>query len=91
VGIDPETRYHSSTIRLAPSDRIILYSDGILDERNASGEPFGNVRLEQALAPSRGCDADIVEIFKAIARFADGAPPSDDATAASIEYLGSAE
>ncbi len=88
AGIDPGTLYFSQTIRLAPGDRIILYSDGILDERNAGGEPFGIARLENALRPCRGCDADIVEIFKAIARFAEGAPPSDDATAASIEYLG---
>jgi len=91
AGIDPETHYHSTSIRLSPGDRIILYSDGILDERNHIGEPFGNARLEQALRPSRGCDSDIVEIFKAIARFAEGAPPSDDATAASVEYLGCAD
>ncbi len=88
AGIDPDTAYHSSQVRLSPGDRIILYSDGILDERNPSGEPFGIARLEQALKACQGCDADVVEIFKAIARFAEGAPPSDDATAASVEYLG---
>ena len=91
AGIDPETVYHSSTIKLVPGDRIILYSDGILDERNNASEPFGNTRLEHALQPCRGCDSDVIEIFKAIARFADGAPPSDDATAASVEYLGSSD
>lgn len=88
AGIDPDTVYRASTIRLAPGDRIVLYSDGILDERNPAGEPFGVDRLEFALRNCRGCDADVIEIFKAIAKFAEGAPPSDDATAASIEFLG---
>lgn len=88
VGIDPDARYEVSRVRLSPGDRVVLYSDGVIDERNPAGEPFGQERLERALAASRNCDADVIEIFKAVARFAEGAPPTDDATAASIEYLG---
>lgn len=88
VGIDLATRYHAARLRLAPGDRIVLYSDGVIDERNPAGEPFGQDRLARALSNARNCDADVIEIFKAIARFAEGAPPTDDATAASIEHLG---
>lgn len=88
TGIDPDTVYTASSLLLAPGDRIILYSDGVPDERNPAGEAFGPARLEQALRNSATCDADIVEVFRAVARFAEGAPPSDDATAASIEFIG---
>lgn len=91
VGIDPGTRYDVSRLAIAPGDRIVLYSDGVIDERNPAGDPFGQERLEQALRTARNCDADVIEIFKAVARFAEGAPPTDDATAASIEYLGAGE
>jgi len=88
TGIDPDTVYTASSLLLAPGDRIILYSDGVPDERNPAGEAFGSARLEQALRNSATCDTDIVEVFRAVARFAEGAPPSDDATAASIEFIG---
>ena len=46
-------------LTLAPGDFLFLYSSGVVDARNANGEPFGFTRLERALtdAGERGMQA----------------------------------
>src|SRR5262249_557421 len=38
---------------LAQGDLVVLYSDGVLEARNPSGEPFGPERLEAAVLAAR--------------------------------------
>ncbi|MHC4828053.1 MAG: SpoIIE family protein phosphatase, partial [Planctomycetota bacterium] len=40
VGIDPEYPYEPVAMTLRPHDRIIIYSDGIIEQTNPSGEAF---------------------------------------------------
>lgn len=44
--------YESRTHRLQPKDRLLLYTDGILEAANSSGEFFGAERLSQILRES---------------------------------------
>ncbi len=50
IGMMPDQCYESVTFQLAPGDRLFLYSDGITECENASGEQFGEHRLEQVLS-----------------------------------------
>lgn len=51
LGIDPQARYRSGTLRLAAGDSLLLYTDGAIDEEDETGEEFGRERLrETALA-----------------------------------------
>lgn len=85
-GLDFEVR----DLRLAPGERLFLYTDGITEAMNAGREAFGEPRLREALADSAGAPADsIVErVLEAVTAFARGAEQSDDITCLVIAYDG---
>jgi phosphoserine phosphatase RsbU/P len=45
LGVCSGWRYAQDEIELAPGDRIVLYTDGLPEARNAGGEEFGEGRL----------------------------------------------
>jgi len=47
LGVSPESVYESSTIPMEAGARLILYSDGLIEQRGTSGEAFG---VDRALA-----------------------------------------
>ena len=53
IGVAPEFEYEQNTLRLAPGDRVYLYSDGLTDVFNEIQEPFGVERLEQLIKETR--------------------------------------
>ncbi len=74
-------------LELKPGDRLYLYSDGVTERRNASGEQFGDERLMASLA--RGGDRSLRETVEAAIADDDafGAPDpaGDDLTLLGIE------
>jgi len=44
-----DSEYSEVELRLQSEDRVLMYTDGILEATNSKGEEFGNSRLEQAL------------------------------------------
>lgn len=85
VGIDPERHYVTEALTLEPRDRVILYSDGIIEQRNAAGAQFGREAAAAALAASGSPVDDVKAALDAIDLFAGGMGLDDDATVASIE------
>ena len=79
VGLIPGTEYCQTVVPLAPSDRLLLYTDGITEAENHSGEQLGPDRLlewAQLLPPGSAAEAgqamlDRVDKFRS-------APPTDD-------------
>jgi PAS domain S-box-containing protein len=49
IGIVADPSYEEITIKMNPGDRVYLYSDGLLDVTNASGEQLGEKRLAEEL------------------------------------------
>ena len=45
VGISRRARYSNSDLAIEPGDTLILYSDGMLEARNAQGAEYGPARL----------------------------------------------
>lgn len=84
IGIDAEYDYAEATVMLGPGDRLVLYSDGVIEQRSPSGEPFGRERLIECLASTADPDADVEAIFRGLAKFSGSPRLDDDATAASI-------
>ena len=86
LGIVPLATYDEVTFQLEIGDRLTLYTDGLVEARNASRELFGFKRLEQLIATkpdasqasdaavSFGQDDDITVLT--IARLATGAESS---------------
>ncbi len=85
VGIDGEYEYESVTLDLADIDRIILYSDGVIEQVNPSGVAFEHDRVQQILAGTTSAKEDVTEIFKQLEEYAGKILLDDDTTVASIE------
>jgi sigma-B regulation protein RsbU (phosphoserine phosphatase) len=87
-GVDADLPYRIAETRLYPGDTLFLFTDGITEAFNPSGEEFGAARLEAALEAARGrVAADLVAaILAATTEFAAGAEQSDDITALALNY-----
>jgi len=81
LGVMPDATYDQLDVAIAPGDRLILYTDGIVDAENASGEDYGEHRLSRvAAAHSTGTPQQILDaIFADVSSFAAGRF-EDDAT-----------
>jgi serine phosphatase RsbU (regulator of sigma subunit) len=58
AGAFPDTQFETRTLRIAPGESAILYTDGVTDARNSSGELFGDARLKDLLSACTELDAD---------------------------------
>jgi len=66
-------------------DRLFLYSDGVIETANVSGELFGRHRLEAVLA-EKGSSAENLQ--EALTKFHAGLPQTDDVTYCEIKEQG---
>jgi serine phosphatase RsbU (regulator of sigma subunit) len=49
LGIKPDSQYPVCSVRFEPSDRLLLYTDGVTETENATGEAFGDRQLERTV------------------------------------------
>jgi serine phosphatase RsbU (regulator of sigma subunit) len=89
LGLFPDAAYSAVEIPLGAGDRILLYTDGILEAMNAAREEFGKLRLKKFLAaPSKSAgqfaDALLLEIRRWSGTAA-GRPQDDDITLLVLE------
>jgi hypothetical protein len=84
LGLTHDAKYEESAFRLAESDSLTLYTDGVVEAQNQSGELYGFDRLT-ALAASHPSVEQVVEAARAfgqkdditvlrLVRLADSAP-----------------
>lgn len=76
------TQYKQDEIHLDPGDRILLYTDGVVEAHDKSGRLYGNDRLEKMLDSSRNLTGEQVlqQILNDVNVFAAGVPQFDDIT-----------
>ncbi len=86
VGIEGEYPYEPLDLALGARDRIVLYSDGIIEQVSPDGEAFENARALEVLQTTGSVAEDVASIFKALKEFAVSAL-DDDTTVASIEVM----
>lgn len=87
IGIDPAAEYADSEMKLDDEAHLIIYSDGIIEEKNAAGEEFGVARLHEAIHAGVGPGGDVRAIFNSLLAFRGATAMDDDATAASIRFV----
>jgi serine phosphatase RsbU (regulator of sigma subunit) len=82
LGVRTGLTFADDEVRLAPGERLAVFTDGLTEARTPSGELFGLERLAAVLARGRGGSLDdaLAATWREIARFRQGARPSDDAT-----------
>jgi phosphoserine phosphatase RsbU/P len=52
-GVEPDSEYPVCSLLLSPSDRFLLYTDGVTETENAAGEAFGDQQLERVVRNHR--------------------------------------
>ncbi len=45
IGVEPGSSYEEGVLKLKDGDLLIIYTDGIIDQENPQGEPYGEQRL----------------------------------------------
>jgi sigma-B regulation protein RsbU (phosphoserine phosphatase) len=82
LGIDEVVHYHDHSIKLAKGDRIVFYTDGIVEATNLAGEQFKTDRIDDILKKS--CWQSATEIrdrlLTHLDEYTESAPPVDDQT-----------
>jgi sigma-B regulation protein RsbU (phosphoserine phosphatase) len=82
MGFDPYGQVPVTEIRLEPGDRMLLYTDGVVERFNTDRQPYGVQRLCRQIerpAPD-GPKLAIGRILQELEDFAGGRPPDDDQT-----------
>jgi sigma-B regulation protein RsbU (phosphoserine phosphatase) len=81
LGVFPENAYEQGELLLAPDDRLVFYTDGISESRNAAGEEFTDDGVADLAGRHRALDADamLAAMLTDIERFNEG-KYEDDAT-----------
>jgi serine phosphatase RsbU (regulator of sigma subunit) len=89
LGLFETTRYRTQTATLEPGDRLLLFSDGLLEATNRSAQEFGEDRLEGAfLAAARGDPHEAVRALVRSLREWQYGPMRDDATVLCLDWHG---
>lgn len=80
LGAIEQAAFTSGDLFLEPGEALVIYSDGVLECRNAAGEEFGTERLSSALrdAEQQSARATLVMLLAALQDFANGSPVCDD-------------
>jgi serine phosphatase RsbU (regulator of sigma subunit) len=88
LGMLPEAVYTVTESRLAAGDKLVIYTDGLLDSENDERAAFGLKRLRETVAAHAAATSQelLAAILAALHRFTDGGTPPDDVTLAVIEY-----
>jgi len=79
--------YANSELKLQSGDRIYLYTDGVLEHKNTSGEQYGMDRFIETLSRNRNqsLSIQINEVISSLKKFMGNAPIRDDISIIAIE------
>ena len=82
LGVRTGLQYPEDDVELAPGDTVALYTDGLTEARDPSGQLFGLERLENALERyhQRPLDETLESVWSDVAAFRAATSPGDDAT-----------
>ncbi|MGQ0627037.1 MAG: SpoIIE family protein phosphatase [Phycisphaerales bacterium] len=83
-----EAEYVCKRVRLSPGSRIVLFSDGVVEQADPNGEQFGTARAMATLADSADAQQDVRALVSEVLRHAGTDALSDDLTVASLTWHG---
>lgn len=88
-GAIPEPDYPVREMAISSGDRFLLYTDGVIEPKNASGESFGDRKLEQVVRSnqSRPPSELLDELLSEIRRWQPSLPQQDDITLIVIDVV----
>jgi sigma-B regulation protein RsbU (phosphoserine phosphatase) len=86
LGIIEDATYEETQLKLEPGDKVILYTDGIVEAMNEQKEMLGFERILETVQKSNSATADALlqEIVDRVNKFAGTTPQHDDITVIAI-------
>lgn len=84
IGIEPGYDYRSEKMTLGKGDRLILYSDGAIEQTNRQGAQFTKEGIMRIIGDDRSPLEDVATLIDAVTAFAGTPAFNDDTTVASI-------
>ena len=88
LGLDAEAVWDQTECDVGSGDRLVLYSDGVIETFDENETRFGKERLIQLLQDQAGstCDQLVRRLNELLADFRGGQPANDDVTAVMIGF-----
>ncbi len=88
IGFGTGTPFGQQERRLAPGDKIILYTDGVTENRGRTGQAFGKERFYRALenASQRPVGELVESVHAEMKRFLGDVRPDDDISLLGVTY-----
>jgi sigma-B regulation protein RsbU (phosphoserine phosphatase) len=82
LGILDEADYQETHLNLSPGDKVVFYTDGIVEAMNKKEEMYGFQRLMDVVQEAGSMNADqlLNEIIQKVNTFTGGAVQHDDLT-----------
>jgi sigma-B regulation protein RsbU (phosphoserine phosphatase) len=90
VGLLEKAPFTQETEQLDAGDVVVIFSDGVSEGLNVSGDEFGDDRLQSLIERSHGADPRVLveRIVDAVRSFTAGAVQSDDISLMVVRYRG---
>jgi sigma-B regulation protein RsbU (phosphoserine phosphatase) len=90
IGLGGVLFFEEGELGIRTGDRIILYTDGVLEYEKTLGESYGEKRFQRAVTGQSGLSIDALldHIMEDMMAFGQQAKPKDDITLLGIEYRG---
>jgi hypothetical protein len=88
LGVRRREPFTEHTVEFDDGDRIILYSDGLIEAIDDDGDPFGFERFEKTILSCGHMDAEDIKktLLNSIKKFTRNRPPEDDQTLVVVSF-----
>jgi serine phosphatase RsbU (regulator of sigma subunit)/CBS domain-containing protein len=82
LGVMKDTQYEEHTLPLEPGDRLLFYTDGLLEALGEDSRPFGSARVEACLRENSRESAPILarRMAECVSAYRGSQPARDDLT-----------
>lgn len=87
LGIDSDTKYKTQTLKLVQGQKLVIYTDGVIEACNKKGELYSVERFETFLKAENGYSSSslVQDVKHEIKKFSDTLELFDDVTILCIE------
>ena len=88
LGVRRRDPFREHIVEFSAGDRLVLYSDGLIECVDDDGEPFGFERFEKVISEHGRRSADEIKkaLLNAVRKFTRNRPPEDDQTLVVVAF-----